>query len=120
MTRRRPLRGVLAAVLATLGLSACAGLPIGHGTFLVVGVGVVRVDKVDQARGISSRSVGLTLGCGELTIGAQGSYCAQLPMGDVAILERGAGPQQHLRLQHLRLKPLKVDADAPITINPDP
>lgn len=81
---------------AALLLSGCAGVPVGHRTFLVVGVGLVRIERAARATGVSSRMIGLTVGCGQITLGLQGSYCAHLPLGDVAIIERGAGPNQHL------------------------
>jgi hypothetical protein len=90
------------ALASTLALAGCAGLPLGHHVFLMVGVGVVRVDKADQATGVSTRMVGLKLGCREITIGFEQSYCAQIPIvGDVAIIERGAGADQHLKLSKL-------------------
>ena len=99
--RRRTAAAV--ALGAVLQLVGCAGLPIGGHTFVVVGVGLVRVDKADRAIGISSRSLGLTVGCRQITLGAQASYCARLPIeGDVAIIERGSGPDQHLSVTNLR------------------
>jgi hypothetical protein len=90
---------VLAAVLMAMGLSGCVGLPVGHRSFVVVGVGLVRIDRANQAVGVSSRSVGLTIGCRQLTLGFLASYCAHIPLsGDVAIIERSAGPNQHLSL----------------------
>lgn len=93
------------AIAAALALSGCTGLPIGHRRFLVVGVGMVRVDRVDQAVGISSRILGLTAGCRNLTVGLQASYCAEIPAaGDAAIIERGSGPDQHLSVRKLHPK----------------
>lgn len=97
----RALRLAL-AVLAIATLGACAGAPLGSHRYLVIGVGVVRVDRADKAVGVSSRMLGLTLGCNQLTLGVLAAYCAELPIdGDVAIIERGAGPDQHLALKHL-------------------
>lgn len=100
--RQQAARG--AALLAATLLSGCAGVPVGHHTFLVVGLGVVRVDRAADATGISSRSLGLTLGCRQITVGLQASYCARLPLGDVAIIERGAGADQHLSVVPLHPK----------------
>ena len=95
---------VILALACALG--GCAGLPTGHRTFIVIGVGIVRVDHADKAIGISSRSLGLMLGCRQLTLGVQGSYCTELPIeGDVAIIERGSGPNQHLSVVHLGKEP---------------
>lgn len=89
---------------AALLLSGCAGVPMGGRAFVVLGVGIVRVDRADQAVGVSSRTLGLTVGCRSVTLGVQASYCAQLPLGDVAIIERGRGPDQHLLVQPLHPK----------------
>lgn len=96
----------LAILALACALGGCAGLPIGRHTFIVLGVGLVRVDRADKAIGISSRSIGLMLGCRQITLGVQGSYCTELPItGDVAIIERGSGPNQHLSVAHLGKEP---------------
>ena|SRR3569623_767870 len=95
--------GLVAAL--SLALSGCAGLPIGHHSFIVVGVGLVRVDREAQAVGVSSRSLGLTAGCRSVTLGIQASYCAQIPLSaDLAIIERGSGSNQHLEIPKLHPK----------------
>jgi hypothetical protein len=74
-------------------------LRLGRGVFLVVGVGLVRIDREAKAVGISSRSLGITVACGGITAGVQASYCASIPTkGSVAIIERGSGPDQHLTI----------------------
>jgi hypothetical protein len=79
--------------LAALLLGGCA-----H-TFLIVGVGVVHVDRKDDAIGISSRMIGLQAGCRQLTIGLEASYCVELPStGDVAIVERTGSRTPRLRI----------------------
>ncbi len=91
------------ALCAALALAGCAGVPVGHHTHLFIGVGLVRVDKAGKATAISSRSIGAVTGCGFVIVGAQASYCAHIPIdGDLAIIERAAGPDQHLKLQSLR------------------
>ena len=93
------------AISAGLALSGCAGLPIGHHTFVVIGIGVVRVDQAGKATAISSRSIGAAIGCRFVFIGAQASYCAHIPIdGQLAIIERGAGPDQHLSLTPLHIQ----------------
>ena len=92
--------------LLALCLGGCEhpGLLLGHHVYLVVGVGAVRVDRADKAVGISSRVLGLTSNkaCG-ITVGLQATYCTALPAdGDVAVLERGSGSNQHL--VHLNLR----------------
>ena len=93
------------AIAAALALSGCAGVPIGHHTHLFIGIGLVRVDRAGPATAISSRSFGVSAGCQLVLIGAQESFCAHIPIdGDVAIIERGQGPDQHLTLVPLRHK----------------
>lgn len=88
------------AALALSGfLAACAGLPVGHRAFLVIGVGVIRVDREANATGIRSISVGARLGCDGLTLGVDSSFCAILPAdGNAAILESGNRPDKRLVL----------------------
>ncbi len=91
------------ALLAAAMVSACAGLPVGHHTYIFAGVGVVRIQREARATAISSRSLGIVVGCQLAIVGAQQSYCAHIPAdGDLAIFERAAGPDQHLKLQSLR------------------
>ncbi len=96
-------RRLIAGLCSALALSGCAGLPIGRHEFIVLGIGLVRIDRADKAVGVSSRSIGLTLCPRSLTLGVQASYCASIPIdGDVAIIERGSGPDQHLSVIPLR------------------
>ncbi len=61
------------------------------------------MEHAGPATGVSSRVLGLTAGCGLVTLGASGTYCAHIPIeGDVAIIERGSGPDQHLVHTKLR------------------
>ncbi len=85
--------------------SGCAGLPVGHHTHLFIGFGLVRVDRAGKATAISSRSLGIFAGCQSITIGVQASYCARIPIdGNLAIIERASGPDQHLILSKLQPK----------------
>ena len=74
--------------LLLLALGGCAGVPIGGHAYVYIGVGVVRIDHQADATGIHSTALGLTAGCGQVTIGAETSFCAVLPEhGSVAIID---------------------------------
>lgn len=82
------MRGLIALglLLLALGLAGCA-----H-DFVVIGLGVVHVDRSATSSGIRSVSLGLTLGCRQATLGVQRSYCVNLPDDNVAIIEARGRP----------------------------
>ncbi len=92
------------ALCAALGLSGCAGVPIGHRMHLCLGVCLTRFDRVGPAIGISSWAFGLHASPCQINVGGEASYCTALPFGDVAIIERGSGPDQHVSIQPLLSK----------------
>jgi hypothetical protein len=97
------VRRLAAAICAALALSGCAGFPIGHDTFIVAGIAAYHIQHAGKATAISSRSLGASLGCDLILVGVQESFCAHIPInGDVAIIDRGKGADQHLTLRSLR------------------
>ena len=92
------LRG--AALCAALRLGGCAGVPIGGHSYVYVGIGVIHIEKEADATGIRATTLGLTAGCGQITIGAEASFCAVLPEhGSVAIIDRARSPNASLSVQ---------------------
>jgi hypothetical protein len=89
---------ILAQAGIALALSGCAGVPIGGHQYVYVGVGVVHIDKQADATGVRSTTLGLVAGCGQITVGAQRSFCAVLPAhGNVAIINRESLTVQPVR-----------------------
>ena len=60
-----------AALCAALALGGCAGVPVGGHSYVYVGVGVVHIEKQADATGIHATTLGLTAGCGQITVGAR-------------------------------------------------
>jgi hypothetical protein len=71
--------------LACALLTSC--VPLGRGTLLIVGVGVVRVERTNQVQVVRSSALGLNAGPGNFQLGISSTLTARVPTNSQTVLE---------------------------------